>query len=36
MVLLRRPVSRATCAAAVMPDAAIDQRDLVADRVLAR
>jgi cytochrome P450 len=34
IVLLRRPVSRATCAA-VMPGAAIDQRDLVADRVLA-
>lgn len=34
MVLLRRPASRATCAA-VLPTAALDQRDLVADRVLA-
>lgn len=34
MLLLRRPVSRATCAA-VLPTATSDQRDQVADRVLA-
>lgn len=34
MLLLRRPVSRSTCAA-VLPTATTDQRDLVADAVLA-